>query len=128
MPRRPDGIERIEKLEASPEAKRRARVIAEVMGGMRSVGDACAELDLGATQFDVIFEAFLLGGLPALEPKAAGRPPKVVSEEEKEIARLQGEVHELRAAIVTAHLREELAIALPHLGKRGKKGRRLSRK
>lgn len=122
MGRRPDGIDRIDKLDASTEAKRRAKVIAEVLAGRKSVNDASGELDLGATRFDEIYEAFLLGGLPALEPKASGRPPKVLSAEEQEIARLKEEVHELRAAVVTAHMREELAIALPLLGKRRKKG------
>lgn len=123
MGRRPDGIDRIDKLDASPEAKRRAKVIAEVLAGRKSVNEASDELDLGATRFDEIYEAFLLGGLPALEPKAPGRPPTVLSEEEMEIARLKEEVQELRAAVVTAHMREELAIALPLLGKRRKKGR-----
>ena len=122
MGRRPDGIDRIDKLDASPEAKRRAKVIAEVLAGTKSVNDASDELDLGTTRFDEIYEAFLLGGLPALEPKASGRPPNVLSAEEQEIARLKEEVHELRAAVVTAHMREEFAIALPLLGKRRKKG------
>lgn len=122
MGRRPDGIDRIDKLDASPEAKRRAKVIAEVLAGRKSVNEASEELDLGTTRFDEIYEAFLLGGLPALEPKASGRPPNVLSAEEQEIARLKEEVHELRAAVVTAHMREELAIALPLLGKRRKKG------
>lgn len=122
MGRRPDGIDRIDKLDASPEAKRRAKVIAEVLAGRKSVNEACDELDLGATRFDEIYEAFLLGGIPALESKAPGRPPTVLSEEEREIARLKEEVAELREQVLTAHVREELAIALPHLGKRGKKG------
>lgn len=122
MGRRADGPERVERLEGSSEAKRRARAVLEVIAGRRSVDGACTELGIQTTRFEEIREAFLLAGLAAIEPKAPGRPPKVLSEEEQEIARLQEEVQELRAAVVTSHMREELAIALPLLGKRRKKG------
>ncbi len=123
MGRPADGPERVERLEGSHEAKRRARVVLEVIAGKRSVNDACTELGIETTRFEVIREEALAAMVVALEPKAPGRPAKVISEEEKEIARLQEEVRELRAAVVTAHMREELSIALPLLGKRGKKGR-----
>lgn len=122
MPRRPDGPERIEKLEGSEEAKQRGRVILEVIAGRLGVEEACQRLDIRTTRFEELREQALSAMVEALEPKAPGRPPIVVSEEEKEIARLKEEVAELRGQILTAHVREELAIALPHLGKRGKKG------
>lgn len=122
MGRRADGPERVERLEGSSEAKRRARFVLEVIAGRRSVDDACTELDIQTTRFEEIRQQALSAMVAALEPKAPGRPPRVLSEEEQEIARLKEEVQELRAAVVTGHMREELAIALPLLGKRRKKG------
>lgn len=123
MGRRADGPERVERVEGSAEAKQRARVVLEVIAGRCGVAEACARLDIETTRFEEIRQQALSAMVAGLEPKAPGRPPKVLSEEEQEIARLKEEVQELRAAVVTAHMREELAIALPLLGKRRKKGR-----
>ena len=123
MGRPPLGPEIVDRIEGSEEARRRARILLEVMTGERSVDSACEALDVQPTRFeDIRKEAF--GGLvAALEPKPVGRPPKPVDEAAEKLAALEEENKRLKIEIVTSHVREELAIGLPHRA-RSKKNRR----
>ena len=124
MGRPPLGPEIVDRIEGSEEARRRARILLEVMTGERSVDSACVALDIQPTRFeDIRKEAF--GGLvAALEPKPVGRPPKPVDEAAAKLAVLEEEIKRLKIEIVTSHVREELAIGLPHRARSKKNGRR----
>lgn len=124
MGRPPLGPEVVDRIEGSEEAKKRARIILEVIAGARSVDSACVELGIETTRFeDIRLEAF--GGLvAALEPKAAGRPPKPIDEAAEKLKALEEENKRLKIEIVTAHVREELAVGLPHRARSKKNGRR----
>ena len=124
MGRPPLGPEIVDRIEGSEEARRRARVLLEVMTGERSVDSACDALGIQTTRFeDIRKEAF--GGLVAtLEPKPAGRPPKPVDEAAAQVTALEEEIKRLKIEIVTSHVREELAIGLPHRARSKKNGKR----
>ena len=124
MGRPPLGPEIVDRIEGSEEARRRARILLEVMTGERSVDSACDALGIQTTRFeDIRKEAF--GGLvAALEPKPAGRPPKPVDEVAAQVTALQEEIKRLKIEIVTSHVREELAIGLPHRARSKKNGKR----
>jgi len=124
MGRPPLGPEIVDRIEGSEEARRRARVLLEVMTGERSVDSACDALGIQTTRFeDIRKEAF--GGLvAALEPKPAGRPPKPVDEAAAQVTALEEEIKRLKIEIVTSHVREELAIGLPHRARSKKNGKR----
>lgn len=124
MGRPPLGPEIVDRVEGSEEARRRARILLEVMTGERSVDSACDALGIQTTRFeDIRKEAF--GGLvAALEPKPAGRPPKPVDEAAAQVTALQEENKRLKIEIVTSHVREELAIGLPHRARSKKNGKR----
>ncbi len=123
MGRPPLGPEIVDRIEGSEEARRRARILLEVMTGERSVDSACDALGIQTTRFeDIRKEAF--GGLvAALEPKPVGRPPKPVDEAAAQLTALEEEIKRLKIEIVTSHVREELAIGLPHAA-RSKKNRK----
>lgn len=124
MGRPPLGPEIVDRIEGSEEAKKRARILLEVMTGERSVESACDALGIQTTRFeDIRLEAF--GGLvAALEPKAAGRPPSPVDEAAERLKALEEENKRLKIEVVTSHVREELAIGLPHRARSKKNGRR----
>lgn len=124
MGRPPLGPEVVDRIEGSEEAKKRARIILEVIAGARSVESACVELGIETTRFeDIRLEAF--GGLvAALEPKAPGRPPRPVDEAAERLKALEEENKRLKIEVVTSHVREELAIGLPHRTRSKKNGRR----
>jgi hypothetical protein len=114
--RTPVGPELAEQLEGSPLARRRVRVILETLAGTTRVKDACGELEVCEQRFETLRTTAIQAGIDALEPKPAGRPPKVPSEAEAEIARLRERIAELEAAGQAALIRAELASALPRLG------------
>lgn len=124
MGRPPLGPEIVDRIEGSEEARKRARILLEVVTGERSVESACDALGIQTTRFeDIRLEAF--GGLvAALEPKAAGRPPKPIDEAAEKLKALEEENKRLKIEIVTAHVREELAVGLPRRARSKKNGRR----
>lgn len=121
MARKPAGPEMVEKLEGSDEAKRRLRVVLETVRGERSVEDACAILGIGSTRFEELRKRALEAAVSALESRPAGRPAAALMVESGAVVRLQQEVEELKAAVLLAHVREELAIGLPHRGREKKR-------
>lgn len=61
----------------------------------------------------------------SLEPRAAGRPPKVADEKDEHIAELEAENGRLKTAVAVSHVREELALVMPFLSEREKMDREL---
>lgn len=124
MGRPPLGPEVVDRIEGSDEAKKRARTILEVIAGERSVASACVELDIEPTRFEELRKEAFGGLVAALEPKPAGRPPKPVDPAAERLAALVEENRRLKIEVVTSHVREELAIGLPHRARSKKNGRR----
>jgi transposase-like protein len=113
--RKPSGPEYVERLQGSAKAKERARVVLETLAGRLSVQDACRRLGIGEAFFNRLRLRFLSGGVPALEDRPAGRRPRPVSAEEEQLRRLEAELQEARLDLQAAQLREEIALAMPHL-------------
>jgi hypothetical protein len=113
MGRPTKGVEHVEGTEGSAEAKRRARMVLETLWGERTVEEACTELGVSPARFAVLREQALQGTVAALEPRAAGRPP--APRPDPKVEDLERENRELRRDVEVARLREEIAIAMPHL-------------
>jgi hypothetical protein len=92
------------------------RVILETIAGTQRVQEACEQLGVCEQRFEAIRAAAIQAGIAALEARPMGRPPKVLSEAQAEIARLSERVAELEAQLQVASVRAELAGALPRLG------------
>jgi transposase-like protein len=120
--RRPVGPELAGQLDGSAEACRRMRVVLETIAGTCRVQEACEQLGVCEQRFETIRATAIRSGIAALEPRPTGRPPKVLTEAQAEIARLQERVAELEAQLQVASVRAELAGVLPRpsagLGKR----------
>jgi hypothetical protein len=113
--RRPLGPELAEQLEGSAVACRRMRVVLETIAGTRRVQEACEQLGICEQRFETIRATAIGAGIAALESRPMGRPPKVLSEAQSEIARLEERIAELEGQLQVASVRAELAAVLPRL-------------
>jgi len=125
--RKPLGPKLVERMEGSGHAKKRLKVILETISGKRSVKGACEALGISEAAFHKMRSEVLTEALGSLEPKARGRPPKKESAQSKEVEELRRQNRELKIDLQASRVREEIAIAMPHLlkkkPKRTRKGR-----
>ena len=110
-----EGPKLVERLEGSEEAKQRLQVILRAIGGELTVDEACAELGIGKTAFFELRKRVLQASLADLEPKPVGRPRKETPAEDAEAERLKRENERLRDDLEIAHVREEIALAMPEV-------------
>lgn len=119
--RRPIGPELAEQLEGSAEACQRMRVVLATIAGTCRVQEACEQLGICEQRFETLRAQAIRAGIAALEARPIGRPPKLLTEAQGQIARLEERVAELEAQLAVA----ELASALTR--SRGGSGKRLPR-
>ena len=113
--RKPVGPELTRKLAGSELARQRMGVILETLGGTCRVQEACEQLGICQQRFDRLRVKAIEAGIAALELKPAGRPAKLITPEQAEIARLRERIVELESAVSVATIRAELLAALPRL-------------
>lgn len=121
MGRPPLGPNLVDSMEMSESIRKQLRLILQTVAGEVSVVDAAATLGISDTRFHTIRQQALQGAAAALEPRSPGRPPSTPPPEQDEVKRLKMELIELKASVVAAQLREEIALLMPHLLKREKK-------
>ena len=121
--RPPSGPEIVEGMEGSPGAKARLRVILETIAGTKTIPQACMELGIGEAAFHKLRTRFLQEAMLGLEPRPVGRRPRESSEEKERVQVLMDEIKALRKDLTAALVREEIAVALPHLYKKKHKKR-----
>jgi hypothetical protein len=105
----------VDKLEGSDLAKRRVKVVLETISGEKTVAEACKALGIGEARFHELRARVLAGALAASEPGRPGRPVKAAQPAPDEVAELKAELLETRIELQAARIREEIAIAMPHL-------------
>jgi hypothetical protein len=109
--RKPAGVEYVQNLEGSDEAKRRLQVVLETMTGQLRVQEACRLLAISETRFHQLRLELLQAALERLERKPAGRPratPAVA-----EVSVLQEQLAEMTKELEASRVREEVALILP---------------
>ena len=111
--RLPSGPEYVDGLDGSAEAKRRAKVILETLLGRLRVQEACRRLGVSEQRFQQLREERLQAAVDRLETKPAGRPRATDAPADPEA--LKEKIAELEMDLEAAQLREEIAIAFPHL-------------
>jgi len=127
--RYPSGPEFVARLEGTGQAKQRLQVLLETLAGECRVGEACERLGISEQRFDQIRIEALQAAVRGLEPGSAGRPARVPSAAEVEVARLQERIAQLEAERDAALIRAELAVTLPPAGEvEAKKATRSPRK
>jgi transposase InsO family protein len=107
--RYPSGPEVVEQLDGSDEAKRRLRVLLEVLSGRCRVKDACARLGIKPARLEQLRRRALLGALAALEPRPGGRPRRRSEVTVDQVEELMVRVRELGLELRVAQARAEVA-------------------
>jgi len=125
--RRPCGAKLVERLEGSTNAKTRLRLILETLAGERTVSAAGQALGVSRRRFHDLRVQFLRVALDVLEPRPAGRPSRHQGEE-VQLAKLEAEIQRLNIDLRAAQVREEIALAMPHLLRRAKVGKKAKSK
>jgi hypothetical protein len=114
--RKPQGLEHVERLEGSPEAKARLKAFLQTMSGERTIPEVCAELDIGESRFHKLRGDWLQEAVCFLEPGQPGRPAKPTpSAEARQVEELERQVDEMQAKLRVADIRAELAQVMPHV-------------
>lgn len=115
MGRPPKGPKLVETLRGSAHAKRRLRLILETINGTRSIASACEELGINEAAFHKIRTRTLQEAVEGLEPRPLGRPRHEPTVEEIENEKLTEEIQDLKLQLQASRLREEVAVAMPHV-------------
>ena len=105
------GTKLLDTIEASPLAKRRLRAILLTLSGEWTTPDATALLECNEANFYALRSRSLREWLAGLEPRQAGRKPRVHDPKDDEIARLRKELERVRHIAQTLDTRLELAVA-----------------
>jgi hypothetical protein len=113
--RKPAGPQIIERLEGSPVAKQRLKVILETIAGRLTIPEACQQVGIGESRFHELRNHTLQATLEALEPRSPGRPPKPTSPEQAEIDTLQAELRRLHFELKAAQTLIDVARIHPGL-------------
>lgn len=121
--RKPLAAGHVEHLEGSPYARQRLQLMLECMQGLKTVSEACRQLDICESRFHALRNQWLQEALELLEPRQTGRPPKPVSQaalnerlreletenaqlrQQLRVARVQVELHDIEAAAPAAVLK-----------------------
>jgi len=110
-PSRPKEV--VEPLHGSDKAKQRLQAILETMTGQLRVAEACDRLGICEQRFRQLRAELLQAALQSLEGLPSGRPPR--PEPSEETVALREEVERLKRGTQIAAVREEIALALPHV-------------
>jgi transposase-like protein len=111
--RYPAGPEYVDQLDGSTEAKRRAKVILQTLHGDVRVQDACRLLDICPQRFHQLREEMLQAAVARLEARPVGRPRRAAEPADVHALKEQLAAQELELRV--AHLREEIALAMPQV-------------
>jgi hypothetical protein len=111
--RPPEGAELVDHLSGSTEAKARLRALLETLSGRQTVRQASQALGISVRRLHAMRHALLQEVLDRLEPRPAGRPTQMAAESPS--AGLEAEVCRLRLDLQAARIREEIALAMPHV-------------
>jgi hypothetical protein len=125
--KRPSGPEFVDKLDGSPEARQRLKVVLETLNGTRRVQEACKILGIKEARFDQLRIELLRAALNAAERRQPGRPARPSSPPEEENQQLRERNAQLEAELQAALIRAELAVTLPHVGASAEKKTTVSR-
>lgn len=116
--RPPLGPNIVQHFDADPNTKLRLQVMLQTLAGSLAVPDACLKLGISQARFFELRATMLQAALDGLQPKPAGRPPQTTDPATERIRQLEQQNLDLRVHLAAAQLREEIALAMPHLSTR----------
>lgn len=105
----------LESLEGSELAKRRMRWIMMTLGNQCTVRQACEDLGISEAAFHKLRRSAMRQFIEDLEPKPRGRPPSAQPRADPQMVELQEQNRRLQLQLAASRVREEIALAMPHL-------------
>jgi len=114
--RKPQMTWLVQRLDGSDVAKARLMALLEALAGRWTALEAALRVGLSERRFHQLRNHCLQAALASLEPRPMGRPTASLFPPEREqVAALERAVRELKIDLHAAQLREEIALAMPHL-------------
>lgn len=114
--RPPKGPDLVDALDASEDAKARAKIFLQTIQGTLSVAEASTRLGVGEARFHEMRSEWLVQATALLEPKPRGRPPAPEpSKEQQRLEVLEAKINDLRRQVSEAQLRERMALLMPEV-------------
>jgi hypothetical protein len=118
----------VQQLDGSDEAKARLVMLLDVWAGQQTAVQAVLRFGLSERRFHQLRTQCLQAALTSLEPRPLGRPARRPDDSNGQLAALQNQVQNLRLDLRAAQIREEIALAMPHLHRRGGRSKTAGRK
>jgi hypothetical protein len=118
--RKPNVARLVQRWQGTAEAKARLTAILATLSGKQTVAQACSLLGVGERGFYKLRDRFLQAALLCFEPRGPGRPPVLNSDSAaaRRVTELEAALRDVRVDLRAARIREEIAMALPHLLRR----------
>ena len=113
--RPPEGPNLAERLDGPEDDRRRLKVILETIAGQRTVASACEDLGIKPARFYELRTQALQAALEGIAPGSAGRPAQPDSTPDPKIAELEAKVRDLDLELRASHVREQIALTMPHV-------------
>ena len=111
--RYPAGSEYVDKVEGSPLAKERGRVLLEMQAGRLRLQEACELLGVRPTRLHQLRHGAMQAWVQSLEPGVPGRPGLSATPEAERIRELEQRLLEKDLELQEAQVRAEVALILP---------------
>jgi hypothetical protein len=111
--RRPTGVEYVDRLAGSEQAKQRLKLVLATLTGQCRVQQACRQLGISEPRFQQLRSQILEAALERLEPRPAGRPPQTLTPEQQQLAVLAEQLAAKDVELRAAQARAEIAVILP---------------
>lgn len=116
--RKPQVTALVQRLEGSDMAKARLAMFLEALAGKQTAVEAALGLGLSERRFHRLRNLCMQAALTSLEPRPMGRPSRRLQDQVGQLAALEIQVQTLRLDLRAAQIREEIAVAMPHLRQR----------
>jgi hypothetical protein len=116
--RKPMGAKLAQHLEGSSLAKQRLEGILATITGELSIPEACQQLGISEARLYQLRTEVLEAALSCLEPRPAGRPPRVESAESQQVAQLKGQLEDAQWELKAVEVRAVVAEAMPNVSNR----------
>lgn len=113
--RKASAVDAVAQTEASAIAKERAQAIYQVYLGQCTVAQACARLHVSPARFHQLQKQLMRSSVAGVEPRPAGRPRKVATPEQAQLAALERERQAMQVELGMAQTRAEIALVLPRV-------------
>jgi hypothetical protein len=113
--RTPSPQKLLESLEGSELAKRRMRWIMLTLSHQCAVQQACEDLGISEAAFHKLRRSAMRQFIMDLEPKRRGRPREAPPQADPQMLELQEQNRQLTLQLTASRVREEIALAMPHL-------------